>query len=97
MPGVSLRSLIGQKSASMQVVRALCGSLTAEVCIVDPSGRCFLGELPGDSFECRPRYPIVAGESEIGMRDWRRSAIIGFCKAALASGGARIGTARAGF
>lgn len=66
MPGVSLRSLIGQKSASMQVVRALCGSLIAELCIVDPSGKVLLGELPGGASGAAPHYPIVAGESEIG-------------------------------
>src|SRR5579862_5370942 len=66
MPGISLRSLIGQKSAGMQVIRTLCGSLAAEVCIVDPSGRVLLGELPSEANGAAPRYPIVAGESEIG-------------------------------
>src|ERR1700759_2726593 len=66
MPGVNLRSLIGQKSASMQVVRALCGSFTAEVCIVDSSGKVLLGELPGELNGAATRHPIVAGESEIG-------------------------------
>jgi GAF domain-containing protein len=66
MPGVSLRALIGQKSVSVQMLRTLFGSLGAEVCIVDPSGKVMLGELPGDASACLPRYPIVAGESEIG-------------------------------
>ena len=66
MPGVNLRALIGQKSASMQVIQTLCGSFAAEVCIVDPSGKVLLGELPSESFDLVPRYPIVAGELEIG-------------------------------
>src|ERR1700749_3315881 len=66
MPGVSLRALIGQKSASMQVVRALCGSLAAEVCVLDPSGKVLLGQLPSDANDAATRYPIVAGETEIG-------------------------------
>ena len=66
MPGVSLRALIGQKSASMQVITTLCGSLGAEICIVDPSGKVLLGELPGVAYDSVSRYPIVAGEAEIG-------------------------------
>ena len=66
MPGVSLRALIGQKSASMQMLRTLCESLDAEVCIVDPTGKVMLGELPDEASGPVPRHPIVAGESEIG-------------------------------
>jgi hypothetical protein len=66
MPGVSLRVLIGQKSASMQVIRALCGSLASELCVVDLSGKVLLGELPDETSDLVARYPIVAGESEIG-------------------------------
>ena len=66
MPGVSLRSLIGQKSASMQMLRTLCASLNAEVCIVDSNGKVMLGELSGEASGPVPRHPIVAGESEIG-------------------------------
>jgi hypothetical protein len=66
MPGVNLRSLISQKSASMQVVQALCGSFMDEVCIVDPSGKVLLGELPSEANNAAARHPIVAGESEIG-------------------------------
>jgi Stage II sporulation protein E (SpoIIE)/GAF domain len=66
MPGVSLRSLIGQKSASMQVIRTLCGSMAAEVCIVDSSDKVLLGELPSVANNAVTRYPVVAGESEIG-------------------------------
>jgi GAF domain-containing protein len=66
MPGVNLRSLMGQKSASMQVIRTLCGSLAAEVCIVDPSGKVLLGVLPDDASAAVLHYPIVAGDSEIG-------------------------------
>jgi hypothetical protein len=66
MSGVSLRSLIGQKSASIQVVRTLCGSLAADVCIIDPSGKVLLGELPSEGNGAVARYPVVAGESEIG-------------------------------
>jgi len=66
MPGVNLRSLMGQKSASMRVIRTLCGSLAAEVCIVDPSGKVLLGALPDDASAAVPHYPIVVGDSEIG-------------------------------
>jgi hypothetical protein len=66
MPGISLRSLIGQRSAGMQIIRSLCGSLAAEACVVDPSGKVLLGELPSEADGAVPRYPIVAGESEIG-------------------------------
>ena len=66
MPGVSLRVLIGQKSASMQVIRALCGSLATELCVVDPSGKVLLGELPDETSVSIVRYPIIAAESEIG-------------------------------
>ena len=66
MPGVILRSLIGQKSAGMQVLRALCGSLAAECVHRRSIRKGILGELPGDGFRCCPHYPIVAGESEIG-------------------------------
>jgi len=57
---------MGQKSASMQVIRTLCGSLAAEVCIVDLSGKVLLGALPDDASAAVPHYPIVAGDSEIG-------------------------------
>ncbi len=66
MPGVSLRALIGQKSASMQVVKALCGSLGTVLCVVDASGKVLMGELPGESTGSVPRYPIIAGEAELG-------------------------------
>ena len=66
MPGVSLRALISQKSASMQVVRALCGWLAAEVCIVDPSGKVLVGEPPSEASGRVARYATVAGESELG-------------------------------
>ncbi len=66
MPGVSLRALIGQKSASMQMLRTLFGSLGAEVCIVDTSGKVLLGMVPEEASDDVPRYPIVASESEIG-------------------------------
>jgi Stage II sporulation protein E (SpoIIE)/GAF domain len=67
MPGVSLRALIGPKSVSTQVLRTLCGSLAAEVCVVDPSGKVLLGELPSEAQDSATRYPIVAGDSEIGF------------------------------
>jgi hypothetical protein len=66
MPGVSLRLIIGQKSASAQVMRSLCGSLAAELCIVDPSGTVLAGEVPSEVSGAVPRHPILAGESEIG-------------------------------
>ncbi len=66
MPGVNLKALIGQKSAGMQMLRILCSSLDADVCVVDPSGHAVLGKLPDQASGSVPRHPIVAGESEIG-------------------------------
>ena len=66
MPGVNLKALIGQKSASMQMLRILCSSLDADVCVVDPSGNAMLGKLPDKASGSVARHPIITGESEIG-------------------------------
>ena len=60
MPGVSLRLIIGQKSASAQVMRSLCGSLAAELCVVDPAGTVLAGEVPSEVSGAVPRHPILA-------------------------------------
>ncbi len=66
MPGLNLRALLGQKTASMDVVRKLCESLDADLCVVDPTGKIFLGELPNGAYDSGFHYPIVSGEANLG-------------------------------
>ena len=66
MPGLNLRALLGQKTASMDVVRKLCESLDADLCVVDPTGKVLLGELPNGAYDSGLHYPIVSGEANLG-------------------------------
>ena len=97
MPGLNLRALLGQKTASMDVVRKLCESLDADLCVVDPTGKIFLGELPNGAYDSGFHYPIVSGEANLGSVVGSGTTSLAMADGPFASCRPRVATARACF
>ncbi len=67
MPGPSLKSLLGPRSASFPAIKALWETMGPGICVIDPSGKHLLGEPSPENSGHQSRTPIQFEDTTLGF------------------------------
>lgn len=77
MPGLTLKSLVGPRSAGLPALTSLLRVVGAGISIVDPAGKALLGEISAEDSAAHPRIPVEFEGATLGF-------VVGPCEAATA-------------
>ena len=66
MAALTLKSILGPRSANYPAVVALRDALGSNTCVIDASGKILLGEIPADLSTTHPQFPVLLDGITLG-------------------------------